>query len=246
MENLNNEKITPRLKGHQWLFGAVAHRGLHDENLPENGLKAFAAAVEKGYPIETDVQLTKDGELVCFHDDSLERMTGKKAYVCDLTLDEIKKLRLGSSDEQVPAFKEFLNLVNGVVPLLIEIKKPVRPNDVAEKTVAALKGYNGKFVIQSFDPRVLKKVRLANENIVRGHLISCYRGGQPFLQYFALKHGFFNGMAKPDFLNVSFDGLPFKNKRPVLCWTIRSVADEDIALKYADGYVFENIVPRKK
>lgn len=236
-------KTNSRLCDCGWLSGAIAHRGLHSEFCAENGARAFAAAVEKGYPIETDVQLTKDGVLVCFHDDYAERVTGKKAFVRDLTLSELKSLKLCDSDENVPTFEELLSIVDGKVPLLVEIKMPHKPNGVEQKTLAALKDYNGKYAIQSFDPRVLARVRKINPAVVRGQLVTFDRENQPFLQYFALKHGLFNFLSRPDFLNVGLNGLPLKTKKLLLCWTVRSSEDKKRAESFASGYVFENITP---
>ena len=100
----------------------VAHRGLHNETLPENGMGAFRAAMREGYTIETDVRLSKDGEIMVFHDDHLFRMTGANLAVADCTAEELSRLKLGESNERIPLFSEFLSTVDGQVPLLIEIK----------------------------------------------------------------------------------------------------------------------------
>ena len=101
-----------------------AHRGLHNlnEGVPENSMKAFRLAVEKGYGIELDVQLSADGIPVVFHDNTLARMCGVNRRVRELTLAELKALSLGGTKEQIPTFQEFLEMVDGRVPLIVEIK----------------------------------------------------------------------------------------------------------------------------
>ena len=98
-----------------------AHRGLHKNGtpLPENSLPAIKKAVEEGYGIEFDIQVTKDGVPVVFHDFTLHRMCGQKGRVCDYTLEELRKFRLLDCGEPIPTFKEALRAVDGKVPLII-------------------------------------------------------------------------------------------------------------------------------
>ena len=113
-----------RLKKDSWvLTKPVAHRGLHDQTAGENTFSAYKRAIDAGYPIEMDVQLTKDGVPVCFHDDSLKRVTGVDSLIWDKTYDEIKHLKINGGSDGIPTFEQFLKFVNGSVPLLIEIKK---------------------------------------------------------------------------------------------------------------------------
>ena len=103
-----------RIEKDHWLLKTpVAHRGLHspESGVPENSMKAYAAAIENGYPIEMDIQLTKDNVLVCFHDDTLSRMTGVDAFVRDKTFEEVRAMRLAGTDEIIPTFDEFLAFV---------------------------------------------------------------------------------------------------------------------------------------
>lgn len=98
-----------------------AHRGLfdNDSNAPENSLAAFKKAVEAGYGIELDVQLSKDKKLVVFHDATLKRMCGVDGKVWEYTLEELKKFHLKNSKEQIPTFEEFLQVVDGKVPFIL-------------------------------------------------------------------------------------------------------------------------------
>lgn len=241
-----------RISNNHWLINrAAAHRGFHGNGIPENSRGAFLKAIELDYPIETDVQLTKDLVPVCFHDDTLERMTGVKSYIWDLTYEELKKLTLANTQEKIMTLYEFLSLVNERVPLLIEIKNQ-RENKIAvEKTLNALKTYKGEFVIQSFDPRIMGMVRKQNPEIIRGQLITKWRSPSiSYLTYKLLAHGLLNFISRPDFVNVDQNDLPVSKRmsrgKKVLCWTIRSEEEEKKVLPYVSSYVFENITPKRK
>ena len=131
-----------------------AHRGLHDleAGVPENSMKAFRLAIEKGFGMEMDVQLSKDGIPVVFHDATLTRMCGVEKRVNELTLAELKQLSLAGTQERIPTFQEFLTLVNGQVPLIIEIKMDKRDDRIPEAVNEQLRGYQGVYCIESFHP----------------------------------------------------------------------------------------------
>ena len=238
--------------GHWLITRASAHRGFHGNGIPENSKPAFLKAIELGYPIETDVQLTSDLVPVCFHDDTLNRMTGKDARIWDVSFEDVRKLKLADSDEQIMTFEEFLNLVDGRVPLLIEIKsQPPHNEDVAKKVIDLLKNYKGEYVIQSFDPRVMRVIRKIAPTVIRGQLIEPEKNEKlnP-LTHFILSKGLMNFMSKPDFINYNAKYLPLsrrlKKGKRVLCWTIQNEVEEEKALPFVEGYVFENIVPKLK
>ena len=127
-----------RIPKNYWLLNRpVAHRGLWGGEIIENSLTAYRNAVEKGYPIEIDLYVTKDGKLVSFHDSTLKRMTGADGYIYEKTLAELKQLQLLGTDERIPTFDEVLEIAENKVPLLIEIKD--QPDKtVVEKTVERL------------------------------------------------------------------------------------------------------------
>ena len=166
--------VAPNLKRKKQAlkFAAVkyAHRGLHDGTRAENSLSAFAAAVDGGYGIELDVRLSSDGELVVFHDDTLERMTEKEGRVDSLSLNELGALRLGRTEDRIPTFSEVLSLVDGRVPLLIEIKEDAFKYAVTEKTVEMLRSYHGEYIIESFNPLAIWKVKKLMPEAIRGQL----------------------------------------------------------------------------
>ena len=104
-----------------------AHRGYHSKSLtahkiiPENSLEAFRLAIEKNYSIEMDIHLTKDFKIIVFHDFFLGRLTTNTGFVTSKSLDYIKKAKL-ANDEAVPTLEEAFNLIDGRVPILLEIK----------------------------------------------------------------------------------------------------------------------------
>ena len=102
----------------------IAHRGLHNakEGIPENSIHAFIEAVVNGYAIENDIHVTSDGEVVVFHDNTLDRMCGVSGRIEDKTLSELRELRLLDTNERIPTLKECLEIIDGRVPLLIEFK----------------------------------------------------------------------------------------------------------------------------
>lgn len=240
-----------RIQNGHWLISrACAHRGFHGNGIPENSKPAFLKAIELGYPIETDVQLTQDLVPVCFHDDTLNRMTGKDARIWDVKFDELSKLRLADSSEGIMTFEEFLSLVDGKVPLLIEIKSQPHNDVVCQRVVELLKDYKGQFVIQSFDPRVMSLIRKANPSIIRGQLLEKgvrHENLKPLTDKL-LSNGLLNFLSKPDFINTNWQALPLPKRmtrgKRVLCWTVRSEEEEQKSLPFVEGYVFENINPK--
>lgn len=236
----------------------VAHRGLHNETLPENGMGAFRAAMREGYTIETDVRLSKDGEIMVFHDDHLFRMTGANLAVSDCTAAELARLKLGASNERIPLFSEFLSTVDGQVPLLIEIKNmpSVNTKVFIGKIAEALKTYGGQVAVQSFSPFYVKEFKSLRPDIPCGILATASAvkedfGGSAFwrIKARAIKNMSFNKKVKPDFISYHFKDYPQKSTENFhglkLAWTVRSPEDEAYARKYADNIIFENYIPEK-
>lgn len=150
----------------------IAHRGLYekDQSIPENSLCAFDRAVKHGYGIELDVQLSKDGQVVVFHDDTLDRVCGVNKRVDELDLNELKSLSLCGTNERIPLFTEVLETVGGKVPLIVELKTGKRNRELCEKTYALLCSYSGVYCIESFDPLIVKWFRFHAPHILRGQL----------------------------------------------------------------------------
>lgn len=149
-----------------------AHRGLFDNetDAPENSLPAFQKAVEAGYGIEFDIQLSKDEKVVVFHDATLKRMCGVEGNVWDYTLEELKQFALLESGAQIPTLEEALEVVGGKTPLIIEYKLDRVQTKVCELANEILKGYEGVYCIECFHPLALMWYRKHRPDIVRGQL----------------------------------------------------------------------------
>lgn len=227
----------------------IAHRGLHSENIPENSLAAFRAAVEKGYAIENDIHLTADGEVVVFHDDTLTRLCGVDAKIEDKTLAELKELRLGGTDATIPTLRECLDTVNGAVPLLIEFKVvDGNANALCKAAASILADYSGGYCIQSFYPQVLLWYRKNKKCVCRGQLAEPFRGEA--LERRMLGMMLFNFLSRPDFISYEHSAARHLMRRLVaalgalpVAWTIRSEEELNKAKKEFDGYIFENFTP---
>lgn len=205
-----------------------AHRGLYsrDGSVPENSIAAFSAAVEAGYGIELDIQLSKDNEVVVFHDDGLKRVCGKEGLVLDYDLSELKEMRLLDTDERIPTFKEVLEVVDGKVPLIVEFKGGKRNKILCEKAMSYLREYDkahggtGKgsslFCVESFDARIVFWFRRNAPDLYRGQLANAmeeYDDNFPWLLRFTSAHCLFNFGARPHFIAYGLVG-----KKP---WTVR-------------------------
>ena len=149
-----------------------AHRGLFDNEseAPENSLAAFQKAVNAGYGMELDVQLTKDDRLVVFHDATLKRMCGVEGNVWDYTLEELQNFRLKNSTETIPTFEDVLKLVNGRTPIIVEYKMDRPLTKVCALGNELLENYQGDYCIESFHPFALMWYRKHCPEVLRGQL----------------------------------------------------------------------------
>lgn len=183
-----------------------AHRGLHDKpTVPENSLAAFRAAVEKGYAIELDVHLMRDGNIAVIHDASLKRTAGDDVKIEDLETADLSKYTLEESNEKIPTFREVLDLVDGKVPLLVEIKPEGNCAAVTKRTVEMLREYKGEYVIESFDPRCILWLKKNAPDIIRGQLTENFiktRSGLKWPTRILLTSLLFNFINSPDFIAV--------------------------------------------
>lgn len=204
----------------------IAHRGVHDnKKIPENSLKAFEKAIELNYPIELDVQLTKDNVLVVFHDFNLTRMTKKTDYIQDMNLEEIKEITLLETKERIPTLREVLELVNESVLLDIEIKNTNRIKDTCKTLMNELSNYNN-FIVKSFNPKIVRYIKNNYPNIEVGLLITNETKNKLYDKL--LTSDFVLKYAKPDFIAISkhlLENKKFKllmTKIPTLVWTIKN------------------------
>ncbi len=228
-----------------------AHRGYHLEkyNVPENSLKSFEKAIQKGYGIEIDLHLLKDGNIVVFHDDNTERMTGVNKLLKDCKYEDIKELRLKETNEHIPLFEEVLKLVDGKVPLLIEYKYDSKLGKLEEKSMELLSKYNGKFAVQSFNPFSVRWFKRNFPEIPRGQLSYDYKNDNICkIKKYILKNVLLKFLNDPDFISYGINSMPNKRieklrKQGILIagWTIRNSKDYEFSKKYCDTIVCENM-----
>ncbi|MBR3018628.1 MAG: glycerophosphodiester phosphodiesterase [Clostridia bacterium] len=252
--------IAPRRqRRQQWPDGFFqhdfAHRGLYGGSVPENSLTAFQLAVNKGYGIELDVQLTADGELAVHHDASLLRTCGVDRKISEMTAGEIRRYPLGENGESVPFFQEVLELVHGQAPLIVELKTAGRRNpELARKAYETLRRYGGNWVVESFDPRLMRWFRKNAPQVIRGQLAYDPRlGGPPGdgKKYVFLADLLMNFISRPDFVaychetdsNLSFRLLR-RLFRPVLAaWTVQDTDTCQRLRSQYDQQIFEGFEP---
>ncbi len=188
------------------LLRDFAHRGLWTKEIPENSLSAFAAAVRAGYGIELDLQLSRDGQIMVFHDDDLRRMCGVNKRVSDLTCAQLKALRLKHSQETIPTLGEVLRLVRGRVPLMLEFKGELPNQTLCLRASRLLDTYAGAFCIVSFSPLILRWFKHYRPSFARGQLVTksrkSSRRGSRFVG-FLLSHFLLNFLSRPDFISVN-------------------------------------------
>lgn len=246
-------RITPRPM-YEFRNRYYAHRGLHDNSsdAPENSMKAFKLAVEAGYGIELDVRLTKDEKVVVFHDNNLKRMCGVEKDVNALTYEELQELTLLTTGERIPLFKEVLALVNGKVPLIVEIKMVDNKTRVCELANEVLKEYRGLYCVESFNPFAVRWYRMHRPDICRGQLSmkfgkkDCKSNPGARLVHHLLT----NVMTRPDF--IAYNHEHAGNASRNLCrmfgavsvaWTIKSQEQLDKNRKKFDIFIFEGFIP---
>jgi glycerophosphoryl diester phosphodiesterase len=234
-----------------------AHRGLHskDKSIPENSLSAFSLAIEKGYGIELDINLLKDGQVVVFHDKDLTRMCRDSRLLSDVTLDDLSAIRLLDSDEKIPTLENVLSLVAGKVPLLIELKHHGDHVALCERFIQTIQGYPGTYAIHSFHPGILSWFRKHHPDIIRGQISEYFleETNMKKITKYLLRTLFFNRFTKPDFINYGLRDLPNKAvdcaKRKgliVIAYAARSQAEFDRVLERYDNAVFEYFEPKRR
>jgi len=232
-----------------------AHRGLHDgnETVFENSLTAFYKAVEAGYGIELDVQLTKDKQMVVFHDADLARVCGGDARISEISYEELCAHPLPDGTP-IPLFVQVLEAVAGKVPLIVEVKYYGSPTLNAEEALAILREYQGPFCVESFHPVVLQSFKRKAPDIIRGQLAS----GKPWdplevkhIQYTIMKALLLNMLGRPHFISYSYPedralGMWLMKrfyKPPLAAWTIRDAGTLSAALMEYDWPIFDHFHP---
>jgi len=239
-----------------FLTKPFAHRGLHDvaDGRPENSSEAAEAAIAKGYGIELDVQLSADGQAMVFHDYDLDRLTLETGPVRGRTAAALSAIPLSGGQTPMPTLPEFLKLVDGRVPLLLEIKdqdgalgSDVGPLEAA--VAAALDGYGGEVAVMSFNPHSMAVMQRIAGDVLRGLVTESFPSADWPVPAPTLER--LRGIPDYDHVGacfISHEAADLERPRvsalketgaSVLCWTIRSKAEEEQARRIAHNVTFE-------
>ena len=228
-----------------------AHRGLHDDIIPENSMEAFRRAKEAGYGVELDVHLLKDGNLAVFHDGTLIRMTGREGKVKDLTTEQLREDRLKDTDQTIPTPQEVLDLFDGRGPLIVALKEEGNCAALCETACRMMDSYQGIYCMESFDPRCIRWLKENRPDIIRGQLCENYfrpnKANLPWILKVLLTNQVLNFLTLPDFIAYKYrDRKHFSN---TICrkfwrvlgvtWTVSSEEEYERALKENWIVIFE-------
>lgn len=238
-----------RVKPDASLLCDYAHRGLHGNGIPENSRTAFGLACERGVGIELDVQLSRDGTVMVFHDYTLSRMTGLDKMLCELDADALRRLSLNGTEQTIPTFSEVLSLVDGRVPLLVELKGENFDTALCEKVAALLREYDGAYCLESFNPLLIGKMKTYLPDAFCGLLYTnvCRDKKKRSALNIALTGMALNAVARPDFIAYNKQDrhtLPVKiatrlYRTPRFVWTVKSEEERQTARRLGECAIFE-------
>ena len=239
----------------------IAHRGLHDraKGVIENSPSAFAAAIAAGYGIELDLQLSADGVAMVFHDETLDRLTDKLGPVAARSAAELCQIGLSGGVDRIPTLRDVLAQVAGRVPLLIELKDQTltlgdSDGRLEQATADALQGYAGPVAVMSFNPSMMAQMARLAPHIARGITTSSFDPDdwapipaatcdhlRKIAEYDAVGASFIShqgdDLTRPRLAELRAKGAA------ILCWTIRSPAEEATARQTAQNITFEGYLP---
>lgn len=238
-----------------WYDYDYAHRGLHDGNqtVMENSLLAIQKAVEAGYGIELDVQLCQD-ELVVIHDQDLKRCCGIDRNIADCTYQALQGYGLYGSEVRIPTFSQVLELVDGKVPLIVEIKQYATSTQASEATARLLDNYHGAFCVESFNPHSVHWFKEHRPNWIRGQLSDLMKVSSSLSrpQAFAITHLLTNVWTQPDFVAYQVHKrhwiaplIARFAKVPMVHWTIKTQSEYNQVAKSKALIIFEGFIPEQ-
>src|SRR3954465_13335914 len=151
------------MSGPDWLTARpVAHRGLHDiaAGVIENTASAFAAAIDGGFGIETDLQISSDGEAMMHHDFALGRLTLGSRLLAAMTAAGLKEVPFKATADRMMTLGELCDFVAGRAPLVIELKSRFDGDRrLTTRAAEVLKSYAGPVAVMSFDPDIVQTLR---------------------------------------------------------------------------------------
>ena len=247
----------PRLA---WLTARpIAHRGLHDATagIIENTASAFAAAIAGGYGIETDLQISADGEAFVHHDDALGRLTEGSGHLAAMTAREIEAVRFKATRDRIMTLGDLCDFVAGRATLVIELKSHFDGDRrLVQRSADVLANYRGPVAVMSFDPAMIEVVRWIAPHLTRGIVAERYYAHQewdrfPRAEKRSMAMFLHAGRTRPQFIAYGIKDLPAAAplvarlvfRLPLLTWTVRSEADRRTAARWADQMIFEGLRP---
>ena len=209
----------------------IAHRGVHNSQIPENTLTAFVKSVNKNYIIELDIHILSDNTIVVYHDHNLKKLTGVNKVIETLSYAQLSKIKI-EKKYTIPTLEQVMHIVDGKVPIIIEVKDVDNNSKFEEELVKLLDNYKGEFAIQSMNPFVIDWFYKNRKNYVVGLIIF------NDLNYNILK----KYTKKIDFISVYKKQLPFKSNLLTLGWTIRNEKEYKKYKDLCDNLICENIL----
>jgi glycerophosphoryl diester phosphodiesterase len=242
-----------------WLKRPIAHRGLHDhaKGIIENSISAVRAAMGAGLAVEVDLQCAAGHMPIVFHDATLDRLTAESGPVAARSAEALAQIRLRDSDVCILSVPDLLGLVNGHVPLILEVKSTwTREGAYERNIVRLLDAYPGPVAVMSFDPYCLASFRAIAPDLPRGLVADRFDDPDHWSQLtvwqrLAMRNLLTAAIARPHFIAYDIDALPavapllarFAFGLPLLAWTVRNAEQRERALRYADAMIFEGIAP---
>lgn len=226
----------------------IAHRGLHEAGTErvENSFPAIKAAMDAGYAIEVDVQLTKDSGVAVIHDRTLERLTSESGNLADMTLCEVTARELTGSNSTIPSLEELFNFIGGKVPLFIELKviRQDDPNALPAAMIDIVRAYKGPLAVMSFHPLAIKWFKENAPEVVRGMVLEENKSRVRLNR--GHRRAKYCKMAGAQFIAHDIKSLPNrfctkwrKAGKPLISWTVNSKKLEEHAKIHADQPIFE-------
>jgi glycerophosphoryl diester phosphodiesterase len=249
---------TPRPLPPGFLARPIAHRGLHEATAGrmENTRPAFEAAIEKGFGIECDIQLSSDGQAVVFHDFTLDRLTGRSGRVDAFTVPELAAIPFLRGQHGIETLSALLDLVAGRVPLVVEVKSRFTGDEtLAQAALAAIAGYSGPLVLKSFDPALVMALRKTGATVPVGIVATPFFADPEAVLdevgRFHLANLLHLAESQPDFVSWNHAAIPsavpflcrFGMGLPLMGWTVRDRQTADRLRPHIDQIIFEGFIP---
>lgn len=227
-----------------------AHRGVFDnDGVPENSLAAFRGAIRLGVGIELDIHRTADGQVVVFHDATLQRMCGDPRPIAEMTLAELRKHVLLGTKEKIPTLSEVLDLVKNQVPLVVELKGENPDTSLCDAAMPLLENYGGRYCVESFNPLLIARYGKLAPHVMRGVLVTKFKrdGEDRGALGFVLQNLWLNFLARPDFIaarHLYGRFFPIRLCRRLgaatVAWTVRTREEYRSCHRYFDAFIAEN------